>query len=58
MYRLREITSVMFELIDFEVWSHDSTALDDQMFVREEAYIKDLTKVSEANLNVRFLDEL
>ena len=58
MYGLCQIASFMFELIDFEVWCHNGTALDDQMFVREEAYVKDLTEVSEVDFDVSFLDEL
>ena len=39
MYGLRHITSISSKLIDFKVGLIYRTALEDQMLVREEAYV-------------------
>ena len=58
VYGLCEIANFTFKLIDFEVRSHYSAAFDNQMFVREEAYVKDLTEIPEFDIDVSVLDEL
>ena len=58
LYRLGHITCISFKLVDFEVAFEDSATLNNQMLVRKEADILELTEVVEGNFDVGCLHSL